>query len=136
MTMLDKIGVLHGSSVAPVGSPLELYSRPSGLFVASFSGSPTMRLFRGAPADERGAATIGAGPEHTDDSAIPGEWLATARLAEHLGSDTFVHADADGVGALNSRSKDEAPLKPDQRIFVTPREANLHRFDTEGRRIN
>ncbi len=29
----------------------------------------------------------------------------------------------------------EAPLQPGQRIFITPREANIHRFDKDGRRI-
>ena len=39
-------------------------------------------------------------------------------------------------GALTLRLEGEAPLKPDQRIFITPREANLHKFNKEGRRIN
>jgi multiple sugar transport system ATP-binding protein len=136
MTMADKIVVLDRGSVAQVGTPLELYNRPNGLFVAGFIGSPTMNMIKGAPAEKRGAATIGIRPEHADVSATAGEWPATVRLAEHLGSDTFVHADADGIGALTLRLEGEAPLKPDQRIFVTPREANLHKFDKEGRRIN
>ncbi|HZZ61379.1 MAG TPA: ATP-binding cassette domain-containing protein [Roseiarcus sp.] len=136
MTMADKIVVLDRGSVAQVGSPLDLYNRPNGLFVAGFIGSPTMNLIRGALAEKRGAATIGIRPEHADVSTTAGEWPATVRLAEHLGSDTFVHADADGIGALTLRLEGEAPLKPDQRIFVTPREANLHKFDKDGRRIN
>jgi multiple sugar transport system ATP-binding protein len=66
----------------------------------------------------------------------PANAPATVRLAEHLGSDTFVHAEGDGVGPLTLRLEGEAPLKPDQRIFVTPREANLHKFDKGGQRIN
>ena len=42
MTMADKIVVLDKGSVAQVGSPLELYNKPNGLFVAGFIGSPTM----------------------------------------------------------------------------------------------
>jgi hypothetical protein len=30
----------------------------------------------------------------------------------------------------------EAALTPGQSVFVTPREAHLHRFDKDGRRIN
>jgi multiple sugar transport system ATP-binding protein len=135
MTMADKIVAPDRGSVTPVGSPLELYSRPNGLFAASFIGSPTTNLIKGAPADKRGAATIGIRPEHSSVSAIAGERLVTARVAGHLGSDAFVDADADGVGALTSRLEGEAPLKPDQRIFATPHEANLLGFD-EGRRIN
>ena len=47
MTMADKIVVLDRGSVAQVGSPLELYNRPNGLFVAGFIGSPTMNMIRG-----------------------------------------------------------------------------------------
>ncbi len=136
MTMADKIVVLDRGSVAQVGTPLDLYNRPNGLFVAGFIGSPTMNMIRGPSAEKRGAATIGIRPEHADISTTAGEWPAKVRLAEHLGSDTFVHADAEGIGALTLRLEGEAPLKVDQRIFVTPREANLHKFDKDGRRIN
>jgi multiple sugar transport system ATP-binding protein len=136
MTMADKIVVLDKGSVAQVGTPLELYNRPNGLFVAGFIGSPTMNMIRGASAEKRGAATLGIRPEHVDVSTTAGEWPATVRLAEHLGSDTFVHAEGDGIGPLTLRLEGEAPLKPDQRIFVTPREANLHRFGADGRRID
>jgi multiple sugar transport system ATP-binding protein len=136
MTMANKIVVLDRGSVAQVGSPLELYNRPNGLFVAGFIGSPKMNFIRGVPADKRGAAIIGIRPEHVEISTTAGEWPATVRLAEHLGSDTFVHAEGDGIGPLTLRLEGEAPLKPDQRIFVTPREANLHKFDKDGRRID
>jgi len=58
------------------------------------------------------------------------------RLAEHLGSDTFVHAEAEGMGPMTLRLEGEAALKPGQSIYVTPREAHLHRFDKDGRRIS
>jgi multiple sugar transport system ATP-binding protein len=136
MTMADKIVVLDRGSVAQVGSPLDLYKRPNGLFVAGFIGSPTMNLIKGALAAKRGAETIGIRPEHADVSTTAGEWPAKVRLAEHLGSDTFVHAEADGIGPMTLRLEGEAALKPGQSIFVTPREAHLHRFDKDGRRIN
>jgi multiple sugar transport system ATP-binding protein len=136
MTMADKIVVLDRGSVAQIGSPLELYNRPNGLFVAGFIGSPTMNIIRGPSAEKHGAAVIGIRPEHSDVSTTAGEWPATVRLAEHLGSDTFVHAEADGIGPLTLRLEGEAPLKADQRIFVTPREAHLHKFNKDGRRIN
>src|SRR6478672_8747830 len=107
MTMADKIVVLDRGSVAQVGSPLELYNRPNGLFVAGFIGSPTMNLIKGAPAAKRGAETIGIRPEHADVSTTAGEWPAKVRLAEHLGSDTFVHAEADGIGPMTLRLEGE-----------------------------
>jgi multiple sugar transport system ATP-binding protein len=136
MTMADKIVVLDRGAVMQVGSPLDLYNRPNGLFVAGFIGSPTMNIIRGPSAEKHGAPIIGIRPEHSDVSTAAGEWPATVRLAEHLGSDTFVHAEADAIGALTLRLEGEAPLKADQRIFVTPREAHLHKFDKDGKRIN
>jgi multiple sugar transport system ATP-binding protein len=135
MTMADKIVVLDKGSVAQVGSPLELYNKPNGLFVAGFIGSPNMNMIKGAPAEKRGATTIGIRPEHVAISTTEGEWPATVHLAEHLGSDTFVHAVADGIGPMTLRLEGEAPLKFEQRIFITPREGNIHRFDQNGRRI-
>src|SRR6202021_2448962 len=96
MTMADKIVVLDKGTVAQVGSPLELYNKPNGLFVARFIGSPTMNTLTGPSAAKRGAATIGIRPEHLELSATAGEWPARVRIAEHLGSDTFIYAEADG----------------------------------------
>jgi multiple sugar transport system ATP-binding protein len=51
MTLADKIVLLRAGddvqtqgSIAQVGSPLELYHRPSSLFVAEFIGSPKMNI--------------------------------------------------------------------------------------------
>jgi multiple sugar transport system ATP-binding protein len=136
MTMADKIVVLNRGEVAQIGSPLELYNRPQNVFVARFIGSPTMNLATGPSAQKRNAATLGIRPEHLGISTTAGEWPAKVRLAEHLGSDTFVHAEADGIGPMTLRLEGEAALTPGQSIFVTPREAHLHRFDKDGRRVN
>jgi multiple sugar transport system ATP-binding protein len=135
MTMANKIVVLDKGTIAQFGSPLELYNRPNGLFVAGFIGSPTMNLIRGEPAAKRGATTIGVRPEHVDISTTAGEWRAQVRLAEHLGSDTFVHATSAEVGPLTIRLAGEASLAPGDTIFVTPREAHVHRFGADGRRM-
>ena len=135
MTMANKIVVLDKGSVMQVGSPLELYNRPNGLFVATFIGSPKMNLIRGEAAAKRGAATLGIRPEHADISTTAGEWRAAVRVAEHLGSDTYLHADSETVGPLTIRLAGEAPIAPGDTIFVTPRPAYLHRFAEDGRRM-
>ena len=88
MTMADKIVVLDKGSVAQVGSPLELYNRPNGLFVAHFIGSPTMNTMTGPSAKKRGAATIGIRPEHLTDLEAVGrmEGLGSHRRASGLGN--------------------------------------------------
>ena len=44
MTLADRIVALEGGHIQQVGKPLELYARPSNLFVAGFIGSPKMNL--------------------------------------------------------------------------------------------
>jgi multiple sugar transport system ATP-binding protein len=135
MTMADKIVVLNKGEVAQIGSPLVLYNHPQNLFVARFIGSPTMNVATGASAAKRNAATIGIRPEHVDVSATAGEWPAKVRLAEHLGSDTYVHVEVDNIGPMTIRLGGEAPNEPGQRIFLTPQEPRIHRFDQQGLRI-
>jgi multiple sugar transport system ATP-binding protein len=62
-------------------------------------------------------------------------WQASVWVAEHLGSDTFLHAESDVVGPLTIRLAGEAPIAPGDRIFVTPRPAHVHRFGEDGRRM-
>jgi len=136
MTMADKIVVLNKGAVAQIGSPLELYNRPNGLFVARFIGSPTMNLVTGPSAARRGATTLGIRPEHVDLSTTAGEWPCKVRLAEHLGSDTFVYVEADGIGPMTVRLEGEAHTGPGDRIFLTPQESRLHKFNQDGNRID
>ncbi len=135
MTMADQIVVLDRGAVAQVGSPLDLYNRPNGLFVARFIGSPTMNLVTGDSAARRGAATIGVRPEHLQLSTASGEWPAKVRIAEHLGSDTFVYVDAAGTGSMTVRVEGEAPHRPGDTVFLTPQENHVHRFDKDGKRV-
>lgn len=44
MTMADRIVVLNRGRVEQVGSPLELYANPAGIFVAGFLGAPRMNF--------------------------------------------------------------------------------------------
>jgi len=44
MTLADRIVVLSAGRIEQVGPPLELYERPSNLFVARFIGSPAMNI--------------------------------------------------------------------------------------------
>ncbi|RUV92293.1 ABC transporter ATP-binding protein, partial [Mesorhizobium sp. M1A.F.Ca.IN.022.07.1.1] len=104
MTMADKIVVLNAGNIEQVGSPMELYKTPKNLFVAGFIGSPKMNLIEGAPADKYGAKTIGIRPEHINISTTAGDWKATVGVAEHLGSDTFLHVQTDGIGTINVRA--------------------------------
>jgi len=45
MTLGDRVVVMHGGVAQQIGTPDELYERPTNLFVAGFIGSPAMNFF-------------------------------------------------------------------------------------------
>ncbi|KXF76385.1 sugar ABC transporter ATP-binding protein [Paramesorhizobium deserti] len=132
MTMADKIVVLNAGRIEQVGSPLELYRNPKNLFVAGFIGSPKMNLIDGAAAAREKAATIGVRPEHIVLSKTEGPWQGKVTVVEHLGADTFVHVDVDGVGSVTARAPGEFPVKHGERVFLTPEAEKLYRFAENG----
>jgi multiple sugar transport system ATP-binding protein len=136
MTMADKIVVLQGGVIEQVGSPLELYREPRNTFVAGFIGSPKMNLIGGPDAAKHDAATIGIRPEHITVSRDSGRWQGTVGVAEHLGSDTFFHVHCDGIEEpMTVRAGGEVDIHHGERIYLSPEEDKLHRFDAQGLRI-
>ena len=89
----------------------------------------------GPEAGKRGAATIGIRPEHLGISTSAGEWQGRVGVAEHLGSDTYVHVHADGLGTLNVRTGGEMAVAHGDTVFLTPDPARLHRFGADGRAV-
>jgi multiple sugar transport system ATP-binding protein len=132
MTMADKIVVLNAGNIEQVGSPMELYRSPKNLFVAGFIGSPTMNFIDGANAEKHGGARIGVRPEHMKISTTEGEWKGRVGVAEHLGSDTFVHVHTDDIGVINVRADGEVPVSHGDTVWLTPMEGRVYRFDKAG----
>ena len=136
MTMADKIVVLRAGHIEQVGSPLELYRAPRNLFVAGFIGSPKMNLIDGAEAAKHHATTIGIRPEHVTISPDEGLWSGTVGVSEHLGSDTFFHVQKTGLAeTVTVRADGEVNFRHGDRIYLTPRDDMIHRFDEQGLRI-
>jgi multiple sugar transport system ATP-binding protein len=135
MTMADKIVVLNFGQIEQVGSPLELYRSPANLFVAGFIGSPRMNLINGAEARKHGATTMGVRPEHIHVSREAGEWTGIVGVAEHLGSDTFLHIAVDGIGTMTVRTEGEFGLRHGDVAYLTPDPQRIHRFDAQGKAI-
>ena len=135
MTMADRIAVMNAGRIEQAGSPLELYRRPSNLFVAGFIGSPKMNFIGGDIAARLGAATLGVRPEHLAVSADSGEWRGTVEFLEHLGADTFAHIRADNIGRLTVRVGGDSPLQREEQVFLSPAPDSLHRFDGEGNAV-
>ncbi|MFT5743384.1 MAG: multiple sugar transport system ATP-binding protein [Paracoccaceae bacterium] len=136
MTMADKIVVLHAGVIEQVGSPLELYHTPRNKFVAGFIGSPKMNQIEGSEAAKHDATTIGIRPEHLSVSKTEGLWKGTVGVAEHLGSDTFIHVHNTGLlDMMTVRITGDIEARHGDTIYLTPDMDQLHRFDAEGLRI-
>ena len=82
------------------------------------------------------AHTIGIRPEHISVSADAGDWSGVVGVSEHLGSDTFLHVHDTGLAeTITVRAGGEVFFKHGDRIYMTPREDVIHRFDAKGLRI-
>ena len=154
MTMADKIVVMHAGHVEQIGAPLELYDRPSNLFVAGFIGSPAMNFLQGSAGNggfstdgdtvwpmpnsvngDAGAPVIyGIRPEHIhlDATGIP----ATIQVIEPTGSETQVIAKV-GASQIVCAFRERILAKPGETIRIRPDPALAHVFDREtGKRLN
>ncbi|MBV18080.1 MAG: sugar ABC transporter ATP-binding protein [Thalassospira sp.] len=132
MTMADKIVVLQAGRVEQVGKPMDLYSKPANKFVAGFIGSPKMNFLGGELAAKHGCHEIGVRPEHLVVSTESGVIPATVKIAEHLGAETYLHVQSDEFGAMTVRATGEMPLSGNDKIFLTPEQDRIHRFDAHG----
>jgi multiple sugar transport system ATP-binding protein len=135
MTMADKIVVLRAGVIEQVGSPLDLYHAPVNKFVAGFIGSPKMNQIEGPEAAKHGATTIGIRPEHVTVSKTEGTWKGKVGVAEHLGSDTFIHVHDTGlVDMMTVRISGDIQVRHGDTIYLTPDMEKLHKFDAQGLR--
>ena len=136
MTMADKIVVLQAGVIEQVGSPLELYHTPKNKFVAGFIGSPKMNLIEGEEASKHGATTIGIRPEHLTVSTSEGTWEGTVGVAEHLGSDTFIHIHGiPGCDPMTVRAAGDVTVNHGDTVYLTPDANLIHKFDAAGLRM-
>ncbi|AUH32986.1 ABC transporter ATP-binding protein [Paracoccus tegillarcae] len=132
MTMADKIVVLRAGLVEQVGSPMELYSRPANRFVGGFIGSPNMNFLEGEAAAAHGAHSIGVRPEHWYLSKTEGAYSGVVGVAEHLGSDTFLHIDLDSGEHVIARAEGEFAARHGDKIWLTPQEGRIYKFAADG----
>ena len=135
MTMADKIVVLQAGVIEQVGSPLELYRTPRNKFVAGFIGSPKMNLIEGPEAAKHDAHTIGIRPEHLEVSTTEGQWQGTVGVAEHLGSDTFIHIHGiPGCDPMTVRAPGDVAVRHGDTVYLTPIASQIHKFGADGLR--
>jgi multiple sugar transport system ATP-binding protein len=158
MTMADRIVVMHAGRIEQVGTPLELYDRPSNLFVAGFIGSPSMNLLGGtidahgasvfrvgdgtgveieAPEEARGRPIVlGVRPEHLElaDTSDSRAIHARVVVVEPTGPETIVLANSGGL-ELTAAIRDRQPPKVGETIALRPRPGSIHFFDEASGRV-
>jgi multiple sugar transport system ATP-binding protein len=157
MTLADRIVVMHDGLVEQIGAPLELYDRPSNLFVAGFIGSPAMNFLSGtlrangalefesaagtrlplasAPTGSDGRpVTYGIRPEHfvlADDGAE-----AEVQVVEPTGSELQIAAKFAGDDII-AVFRERHDFKPGGKIRLKPNPRLVHLFDAvNGTRLN
>jgi len=154
LTLADRIVVLNGGIVQQVGSPLELYERPTNKFVAQFIGSPTMNVFPVFGTDTgisirtgcefelplqtstQNATEMGIRPEHLDVVAPgTGDMDAIADVVENLGSDTNIYVNAQEIGPLMVREHGNIPVRSGDRLGLQIIRENIHVFDENGKSL-
>ena len=143
LTLADRIAVMKGGVIQQLAAPLEIYNRPSNLFVAGFLGSPSMNFLKGRTVDggkafqfggtkidlagydggavlERDDAILGVRPEHITVSTTPvsgPSMPAEVEIDEHLGADSLLWLKADGVN-MSVRVPVEGRLPPGTKVHL------------------
>ncbi len=137
LTMSDRIAVMSAGHIQQIGTPRDIYTRPSNRFVAAFIGETNFLpavwragayhlasadVIAGVPAAgaEGQAVTLTVRPEQVRlvDSSAPGALAATLSSMVYFGTDTHCHVTlADGleiVARLQSTATGEAALQVGQ----------------------
>ncbi|CAN7256374.1 sn-glycerol-3-phosphate ABC transporter ATP-binding protein UgpC [Mesorhizobium amorphae] len=163
MTLADRIVVLKAGNVEQIGAPLDLYDDPANRFVAGFIGSPKMNFLAAKVVEaDNGSATVelvnhagarlrkplqttppavgadvvlGVRPEHFFDAGQGDCDIAVkADVAEHLGSVSYVYADAGDTELIIEREASRQRASGDH-LVVSIRAGKALLFDTKGARI-
>ena len=154
MTMADRIVVMHDGIIEQIGTPLDLYDRPSNLFVAQFIGSPAMNVIAGALRGSGSATEVEAAGTRwpvpaqiggSDGQAVhygirPGDIhlapggsgiAAKVIVVEPTGAETELLlqvGDAQIIAVIHGRTA----AKPDDTVYLAIDADKAHVFDSAG----
>ena len=136
MTLGDRIAVMKDGEIQQIGTPQEIYHKPSNVFVSGFIGNPAMNLLKPDVLNINSEADqIGIRPEHlTVTNATSSSITATIQSIQNTGSDCFLTASR-GAQRLIVRTSSTANASIDDEIGLQWDAHNLHFFDTTGQRI-
>ncbi|HYZ73542.1 MAG TPA: ATP-binding cassette domain-containing protein, partial [Chthoniobacterales bacterium] len=159
MTMADRIVILNDGRVEQVGSPVDLYERPTNKFVAGFIGSPQMNFLELAvegrrenglacvaeglgklvlpiqteAAIEGKKVTLGIRPEHVQlagtESSV--RLPAVVNIVENLGSENLLHAEIAENQLLVAKIAGGAAPERNHRLTLFLPAEHLYLFDEQ-----
>ncbi|PDQ35029.1 MAG: sugar ABC transporter ATP-binding protein [Candidatus Lumbricidophila eiseniae] len=156
LTMGDRIAVLKDGVLQQVGTPRDLYEKPSNIFVAGFIGSPAMNLFQAELTDQgimfgtavvpvdravlaatsAKTATIGVRPEDITVSPTAGKGLeVSVDLVEELGADGYLYGHAlvnDARTDIVARVDGRVHPNAGDTVYLTATPDHVHLFDIES----
>jgi multiple sugar transport system ATP-binding protein len=137
MTMASRIGVIREGELLQLGTPREIYERPSDRYVASRLGSPQINFLPAALVPEiaapPGTEIIGIRTEHLQIKARNGGSLVGhVHRVEHLGDQNHVYLEYRGQ-PLVTLADPHQPVAAGQDVEL--RLIDPLYFDAAGRRI-
>jgi multiple sugar transport system ATP-binding protein len=135
MTMGDRIAVMREGVLQQVGTPEELYTTPTNVFVGRFIGSPAMNVVPASFIEGAGLSGQLAGfrPEHVsfgDGHPAAAHFSATVEVVEYLGDEQLVHLAARDQSLLAKLPVDQRLAAGEERQFSIARD-KLHLFDAD-----
>jgi ABC-type sugar transport system ATPase subunit len=135
MTMGDRIAVMNLGLLQQVGTPEELYTDPTNVFVAGFIGSPAMNLVPAPLVGAGGAGQLaGFRPEHVvlgDGRADVLRVDGRVEVVEYLGDERLVHVAVRDTTIQAKLGLDERVEPGTDLTLAIPRQ-KLLLFDAEG----
>ncbi len=151
MTLADRIVVFNGGRIEQVGTPMELYERPTNLFVAGFIGAPQMNFLPGTTTEGRlrlaghsqlvpgkwqvdGDVTIGIRPEHLRvDTSLTADLTGRIEIIERLGAEVCAYVQTGtALGTLTLRLPGDGGLHVGDTVGMTLDPGSIHVFGREG----
>ena len=137
MTMASRIGVIREGELLQLGTPREIYERPSDRYVASRLGTPQINFLPAALIPEMptpsGTEAIGIRTEHLQIKARNGGGIVgRVHRVEHLGDQNHVYLEYRGQ-TLITLADPHQPLAAGQDVEL--RLVDPLYFDSAGRRI-
>ena len=142
LTFADKVVVMHGGMIVQIGTPEDLFERPSHTFVGYFIGSPGMNFFKVGAADEQVAIgsqsvkipsgiklpanrkiELGVRPEYVrlDAEGMP----IQISQVEDIGRERIIRAKLEGLDICLLAGEDEA-IPSEAKISFAPEGINFY----------